>query len=157
MSGFGRGNIGSGPFGRADWAKSVLWDELPEKEKARDLENGGWFYLFVTCLMPAFNELRNAISLTYQGKVSPRTVRPDLIKYLANMFGIDPDLAEPEEYQRMNIEIASRWRLIKGKRESYEIVCKIHGFNVVVDELWWNGSNYTTIGPNVAGEAIGTI
>ena len=54
MSGFGKDEFGHGPFGHADWAKAVLWDELPETDKIKDLEAGGWFYKFVTSGM--FNE-----------------------------------------------------------------------------------------------------
>lgn len=157
MTGFGTEEFGQGPFGRADWAKAVLWDELPEADKQADLKSGGWFYKFVTCLMPSFRELVASIDSTYRGRISPRTVRPDLIRYLAYRFGIDTDLAESQDYQRMNIEIAARWRLIKGARESYEILCAIHGFNVVVHELWWNGISYSVIPPYVENEEIGVV
>jgi len=157
MSGFGREACGHGPFGHAYWAKAVLWDQLPEKDKLEDIESGGWFYKFVTCLMPSFEQLKTLIDRTYDGKISPRTVRPDLIRFLAQRFGIDTDLAEADIYQRMNIEIAARWRLIKGKKESYEILCKIHGFDVTVSEIWWNGTGYTIVGPSVSGEIIGTL
>ena len=157
MYGFGQEPFGDFPFGDADWARVVLWDELPEEKKQEDLDNGGWYYNFVTCLMPPMNELRNLIYKSYDRTIDPRTARQDLLGYIARNFGITPDLAEPEAYQRMKIEIAGRWRTIKGTSEAYEILCAIHGFDVTVNEVWWNGSEYTTTGPYVFNEVVGTI
>lgn len=40
MPGFGSGTFGYGPFGRFDWAKQVLFRDLPEIDRARDAEIG---------------------------------------------------------------------------------------------------------------------
>jgi len=157
MYGFGLEPFGEFPFGRVDWAKVVLWDELPEEVRQDDLDNGGWYYKFVTSLLPPLNELRQLISKSFDHTLDPRKARKDLLEYIAGNFGIVPDLAEPEAYQRMKLEIAGRWRLIKGTAESYEVLCAIHGFSITVNELWWNGSEYSTTGPFIYNEVIGTI
>lgn len=157
MSGFGIIPFSENPAGHTDWAKAVLWDELPERTKEEDLAAGGWYYKFVQSMIPSWNELRFLIYKSHEHTIDPRTARKDLLEYIAGNFGIIPDLAEPEAYQRTKIDIVGRWRLIKGRKEAYEVLCAIHGFNVVVHELWWDGAHYTTTGPNVFNEVIGTI
>jgi len=157
LSGFGHQPFGHHPFGHTDWAHIVLWDELEERVREEDFEAGGWFYKFISALMPMFNNLITLISRYQDWVVDPRTTRKDLLKRLANNFGVVLDLSEPEDYQRMAIEIAGRLRFIKGWRESYEILCRIHGFEVDVKELWWDGEKYTENPPRVTNEVIGTI
>lgn len=156
MYSFGHDAFGSTTFGEADWARVVLWDELPGDKKQEDLDAGGKYYDFVTSLMPSFNELKNLIYKSHDHLINPDTARIDLLSYVAGNFGITLDLAEPEAYQRTQVEIAGRWRLIKGTDTSYEILCAIHGFSAVVKEMWWNGNVYTENGPEVTNEVIGT-
>jgi len=143
-----------GVFGGRDWAKVVLWDELPGEKKNEDMNAGGWYYKFVTSLMPSFDNLKYLIYKSREHVLDASTARKDLLEYIAGNFGIIPDLAEPEAFQRTKIEIAGRWRLIKGTTDAYVVLCKIHGFEVVVKDIWWDGSNYTTIGPMVYNETI---
>lgn len=157
MHGFGHGAFGERTFGEVDWARVVLWEELPEDKKQEDLDEGGKYYDFVTSLMPSFNELKTLIYKSHEHLIDPDTVRIDLLNYVARNFGITLDLAEPEAYQRTQVEIAGRWRLIKGTDTSYEILCAIHGFNVEVKEMWWNGSTYTETGPEVTNEVVGVV
>jgi hypothetical protein len=157
MAGFGTESFGNFPFGQTNWGKIVLWDELPEEMRNQDLEAGGWYYKFVTALVPSFNEMLNLISRSHENLIDPATVRMDLLKYVADKFGVILDYSEPDVYQRTRVEIAGRWRLIKGKKESYEILCAVHGFNVSVKEIFWNGEGYTTVGPKVSNEQIGVI
>lgn len=157
MMGFGHGAFGVGPFGRNNWAYTVLWDELPASKKEEDLNNGGWYHKFVTCLLPPMNELFSLIQKSHDYILDPRTARSDLLRYLAGNFGIVPDLDEPEEFQRTKIAIAGKWRLIKGTLESYRVLCAIHGFNVEVSEVWSGNGSFTTSTPHVSGEIIGVI
>lgn len=157
MRGFGHGAFGRRQFGHIDWARAVLWEELPEADRQLDMEAGGAYYNFVTCLMPSFDELKNLIYKNHEHLMNPRTVRMDLLKYVAGNFGVVLDYAEPEEYQRTQTEIAGRWRLIKGTKKSYEILCAIHGFDVDVKNVWWNGTNYNMTGPRVTNEVVGTM
>ena len=157
MVGFGMDPFGVTPFGDVDWAKVVLWDELPEEKRREDEEAGGWYKKFATAMMPSFNQLRFLIYKSHEHTLSPRKARKDLLRYIAAQFGIIPDLDEPEAYQRTKIEIAGRWRLIKGTNEAYKVLCAIHGFRVVVQELWWDGVKYTTDTPTISGEVIAVV
>lgn len=155
--GFGNAPFGNFPFGNSNWAYTTLWEELPEEVRQDDLDNGGWFYKFVTSLLPSFNELKRLIYGMDRHLDDPITARNDLLKYLAERFGIILDFEEPEAYQRTRIAIAGRWRLIKGKKEAYEVLCRVHGFEVDVQEMWWNGSIYTDDGPTVSNDLLGYI
>jgi len=157
MQGFGHQPLGNAPFGHADWAKTVLWDELPEEIKQEDLDEGGYYYKFVTALVPSFKEIRRLVYGSKKYLIDPATVRLDLLKYVANKFGVILDFAEPEAYQRTRVEIAGRWRLIKGTKTSYEVLCAIHGFNVDVKEIWWTGVKYSESGPSTDSEVIGVV
>lgn len=157
MRGFGHDPFGEDPFGLIDWAYVVLWEELPEDKKQEDRDAGGWYELFVRCLVPPINELKYLIYKSHDYVLDPRTARKDLLRYMAGNFGIIPDLDEPEEYQRTKIEIAGRWRLIKGTEDAYEVLCAIHGFEVDVYEIWTNNDTYTTSGPHVTDEVIATV
>lgn len=158
MSGFGDEPFGDFPFGDSDWVYTVLWDELPEEKKEEDLAAGGYFQKFVTALMPSFDELRRLIHGANDYVLDPFKARADLLNYLAQKFGIVLDLAEPEYFQRTRIAIAGRWRLIKGTEESFKVLCAVHGFDVVVTELWWNGTHYTEAPlVTVSDELIGYI
>jgi len=157
MSGFGKDKFGVDPFGHADWAYQVLWEELPEEKKQEDLDAGGWYEKFVKCMIPPINSLKFLVYKSHDYVIDPRTARKDLLRYIAGNFGIIPDLDEPEEYQRMKIEIAGRWRLIKGTTDAYKVLCAIHGFDVEVYDIWTNGTIYTTSEPNVSEETIATI
>lgn len=157
MYGFGKDSFGDTPFGSMDWAYTVLWSELPEDKKQQDLNAGGWYEKFVRCLLPPINELKRLIYKSHDYIVDPRTARKDLLRYIAGNFGIIPDLDEPEEYQRMKIEIAGRWRLIKGTTDAYKVLCAIHGFSVDVYDVWTDGETYSTTSPFVSEEVIGTM
>lgn len=157
MGGFGNEPFGTFPFGNSDWAYAVLWAELPENIRQQDLDAGGYYYKFVTALMPGFNELKRLIYGKRKHTADPITARNDLLRYLAEKFGVILDFEEPEDYQRTRIAIAGRWRLIKGSIESFEVLCAVHGFDVVVKELWWNGTIYSDDGPQIDNEIIGYI
>ncbi len=156
-SGFGHEPFGHFPMGHSDWARMVLWEELPDEKKQEDLDAGGYYYKFVTSLMPSFNELKSLIYGSKKYAIDPATARADLLKHVADKFGVTLDYAEPEAYQRTRIEIAGRWRLIKGTKTSYEVLCAVHGFSVDVKEIWWTGSSYSETGPLVSSEIIGYI
>ena len=157
MPGFGRDEFGESPFGHSDWPYIVLWEELPEDKKKEDLDAGGYYHKFVQCLLPPFEELLRLIYKSHDHLVDPRTARKDLLRYIAGNFGIIPDLSEPEEFQRTKIEIAGRWRLIKGTVESYKVLCAIHGFSVDVKDVWWNGESYSSTPPSISGEVIAVV
>lgn len=157
MGGFGHDSFGKDSFGHADWAYQVLWEELPEQKRQEDLDAGGWYEKFVRCLLPPINELKFLIYKSREYVVDPRTARKDLLRYIAGNFGIIPDMDEPEEYQRMKIEIVGRWRLIKGTEDAYKVLCAIHGFEVDVYDVWSDGTNRTTSPPNVSDEVMGVI
>ena len=44
-----------------------------------------------------------------------------------------------------------------GTEEAYKVLCAIHGFNVEVKELWWDGENLTEYPSSVSNEVIGVI
>ena len=159
MLGFGHSAFGAegDTFGHANWGRAVLWEELPSEVKQQDLDAGGWYYKFATSLVPSFNELKTLVEKSQQKLLDPRTARADLLEWLAMQFGIIPDLAEPESSQRLKIEMVGRWRLIKGTEEAYKVLCAIHGFNVEVKELWWDGENLTEYPSSVSNEVIGVI
>jgi hypothetical protein len=157
MYGFGHFPFGHETFGHANWAYVVLWEELPEDKKQEDLDAGGWYEKFCRCLVPPFNELKFLIYKSHDYVIDPRTARKDLLRYIAGNFGIVPDLDEPEEFQRTKIEIAGRWRLIKGTTDAYKVLCAIHGFSVDVYDIWTDGESYTTTGPNVSDEVIAIV
>lgn len=155
MKGFGNQPFGKFPFGNSDWGLVVLWDELPDSVKQEDLDNGGWYYKFVTALVPSFNEMISLIFGMRKYKVDPATVRMDLLRYIAEKFGVILDYAEPEAYQRTRVEIAGRWRLIKGTEASYKVLCAVHGFDVEVEEIWWTGTSYSGNRPVITNDLIG--
>ena len=157
MKGFGYDSFGVDPFGHTDWAYHVLWEELPESKRQEDLDAGGWYEKFVRCMIPPINQLKFLIYKSHDYVVDPRNARKDLLRYIAYNFGITPDLDEPEEYQRMKIEIAGRWRLIKGTEDAYKVLCAIHGFDVEVSDIWTDGTSYTTSPPSVGDEVIGVV
>jgi len=157
MRGFGHGPFGEETFGYTNWAYVVLWEELPERKKQEDLDAGGWYEKFVRCMIPSLNELKFLIYKSHDYVLDPRTARKDLLRYIAGNFGIIPDLDEPEAYQRTKIEIAGRWRLIKGTEDAYKVLCAIHGFNVDVEEIWTDGTTYSSTGAHVENEVIGVI
>jgi hypothetical protein len=156
MYGFGHEEFGNFPYGGSDWAKRVLWDELPEAVKQEDLDAGGWYYRFVTTMLPSMNDLRRLIYKSFDYVVDPRTAREDLLVYMARNFGIIPDMEEPEEHQRTKIEIAGRWRLIKGTNTAYEVLSAIHGFSCTVQELWSDGDELLTSPGTVVDGEVGT-
>lgn len=58
MPGFGYGPFGSGPFGSFDWAKQVLFRDLPELDRQEDAGVGdGRLELFTDAIKPSFDEL----------------------------------------------------------------------------------------------------
>ena len=103
------------------------------------------------------NELLYLIYKSHDYVMDPRTARKDLLRYIAGNFGIVPDLDEPEEFQRTKIEIAGRWRLIKGTEDAYKVLCAIHGFNVVVEEVWSDGTVLSEDNPHISGEILGVV
>jgi len=58
MPGFGYGPFGYGPFGSYDWAKQVLFRDLPALDRETDAkEGGGRLERFVDSVKPSFDEL----------------------------------------------------------------------------------------------------
>ena len=152
LHGFGQGGFGHTQFGNINWCKVVLWDELDDKLRADDLASGGAYLKFVESMAPSFNYLRAHIS-RFRQLMDPATIRHDLLLYFASNFGITIDLAEPEAYQRMRADLAMRWNLIKGEEEAYVVLCRVHGFEVTVVPLWWNGDSYVEGAPEIVRES----
>ena len=153
-SGFGSEPFGSAPWGYADWPIDVLWNELPSRIKQQDLDAGGWYYKFVTSLLPPMDALQQYIYKSRDLIVDPRRARADMLGYIAENFGIIPDLEEPEDYQRTKIEIVGRWRAIKGTEDAYKVLCAVHGFNVTVRDIWKSPTGYTVIKPKIFSENL---
>lgn len=62
MPGFGHGSFGAGYFGEWPWEEEILWRELPERRRARDVEDGESFMRnFVDVLTPSIRTLREHI------------------------------------------------------------------------------------------------
>lgn len=58
MPGFGSGSFGSGPFGMYDWARQVLWRDLPDIDRRIDAEQAnGALEKWQESIMPLFEEL----------------------------------------------------------------------------------------------------
>lgn len=150
--GFGEDPFGESPFGDVDYAKIVLWDELPPEIKDDDERNGGGYRAFVEAMAPNYQWLRNHI-YRFRYMTDPRQIRHDLLNWFGQNFGIKVDLAEPEAYQRMRANLAARWNIIKGTVDSYTVLCRVHGFEVNVIPLWWTGSEYSETPPEIYGEA----
>jgi hypothetical protein len=151
--GFGFRPFGEEPFGDPDWCRIVLWEELPPNMQEDDEAQGYPFRTFVYSMCPSFEWLRHHID-RFEDLTNPFKVRKDLLTYLAANFGIELDLAEPEDFQRIRVSLAARWNIIKGTVEAYEVLCRVHGFEVTVIPLWWNGTEYTESGPSIYNEAI---
>jgi hypothetical protein len=149
--GFGHGSFGHEPFGNINWCKVVLWDELDESYRTADEAAGSPYLKFVQSMAPSFNYLRAYIR-RFGKLMDPRVIRHDLLLFFASNFGITIDLAEPEAFQRMRVDLAMRWNLIKGEIESYVVLCRVHGFEVNVIPLWWNGSEYVDGPPTIYRE-----
>jgi len=150
--GFGSGPFGGAPFGDINWCEVVLWDEMPEGIKDDD-RNAGYPYLkFVQSVAPNFEFLRRYIA-RFETITDPFQIRTDLLIYFANNFGITIDLAEPEAYRRTRAQLAARWNIIKGTANAYTVLCRVHGFEVDIVPLWWNGSSLVETGPTVSNEA----
>lgn len=64
MPGFGLGSFGSGFFGEDYWEEHVLWEDMPERRRARDsVKEGGEDFLrdFTDALIPSMRMLRHHI------------------------------------------------------------------------------------------------
>ena len=149
--GFGNDPFGDYPFGDVNYCRIVLWDELPEAIKDQDLASGGHYLTFVDSLAPSFQWIRNHIQ-SFNTIMDPRIIRHDLLALFAANFGITIDLAEPEDYQRGRASLAALWNIIKGTVRSYEVLCRVHGFEVEVVPLWWTGSLFSETPPHIYGE-----
>jgi phage tail-like protein len=154
--GFGHQSFGHRPFGHDDWAYIVLYETLPEKYLEEDANNGYFYQKFIKAVSSSFNEMR-ALIQKYDDLVDPNKIRTDLIKHLADSFGIETDDYNPESYQRTAIRINTRFNVIKGTQKSFEVLAKIYGFNLDITEMWWDGSEYTDEDPWVYNEEIGTV
>ena len=129
--GFGHGGFGSTSFGAADWARIVLWDELPSNIRADDEAAGGAFREFVTALMPSFRWLTDHIE-RFRSVIEFDQARPELLRYVADAFGIRLDLEQPVDFQRLRLSLLARWNVIKGTEEAIRAVGKCYGFDVDV-------------------------
>ncbi len=146
--GFGNFYFGDVPFGHIDWSRLVLWEELPSEAKQADKDAGYPYRDFVYSLCPSFDWLKANID-RFKDLDDPNKIRLNLLSHLGSNFGIDVDEAQPEEYQRMRVQIAGRWNVIKGTVESYYVLCGVHGFNVEVVPLWWNGEIFVEGNPTI--------
>lgn len=149
--GFGYRDFGNHPFGGVDWCQIVLWEEMPEQMRDQDEEVGYPYKNFIEAMCPSFEWLRKYIE-RFRTLTDARDIRHDLLEYFAQNFGIDIDLAEPEEYQRTRANLAARWNIIKGTVESYIVLCRVHGFEVDVIPLWWDGDDYYADAPHILNE-----
>jgi hypothetical protein len=149
--GFGEGEFGINPFGDVDYAKIVLWDELPPDLKDDDERQGYPYKTFVESMAPNFQWIRNHIR-RFRYIVDPRRIRLDLLEWFGQNFGIAVDVAEPEAFQRMRANLAARWNIIKGTVDSYVVLCRVHGFEVEVVPLWWTGTEFSETVPGIFGE-----
>lgn len=149
--GFGNRGFGTTPFGESDWCKIILYDELPDEIRQQDVDAGDPYLNFVLAMCPSFTWLKRHLD-RFRYITNPRKIREDLLLYLGENFGITVDLAEPLDYQRMRVGLAARWNIIKGTLESYVVLCRVHGFEVDVQGLWWNGSSYQVTPPSIGGE-----
>ncbi len=149
--GFGYSNFGNSPFGGVNWCKIVLYDEMPESLREQDAEAGYPYRNFIDGMCPNFEWLRKYIQ-RFKNLTDPWEIRKDLLQYFAMNFGIDIDLAEPEQFQRMRSSLAARWNIIKGTVDSYVVLCRVHGFEVNVIPLWWDGENYQQTEPHILNE-----
>lgn len=157
-SGFGHQPFGHRPFGHEDWCYIVLYESLPEEYKTQDELNGGLYKKFVLGVCPSFNELRTLIS-GFDSLVDPDKIRLDLLKHLADSFGVEIDDFNPEEYQRTAVRVNARFNVIKGTARSIEVLANIYGFNLTVQESYYSESaaDYTTEDPWITDEVVGTI
>lgn len=149
--GFGFRPFGEHPFGEVDWAYIVLWEELPPDVKEQDAAQGYPYRTFVKGMAPSFQWMRNHLQ-RFKTIIDPRSIRRDMLLWFGQNFGIEVDLAEPEGYQRARLALAARWNIVKGTVESYIVLCRVHGFEVTVTGLWWNGTDLTTVPPFVYRE-----
>jgi phage tail P2-like protein len=154
--GFGHQPFGHRPFGHEDWAFIVLYESLPEEQKEEDLKNGYYLMKMIKGMTPSFNELKFLVD-EYGSLMNPDKVREDLIRHLADSFGVDIDDYNPIEYRRLAIRVATKFNTIKGTLQSFVTLANIYGFNVEVTEMWWNGTEYIEDEPWVTGEEIGEI
>jgi len=154
--GFGHQPFGDRPFGHDDWAYMVLYESLPEHYIEEDANNDYLYQKFITAISQSFNEMQ-ALIQRYTTLSNPDEIRTDLIKHLADNFGVEIDDYNPDDYQRMAIKIATRFNIIKGTVKSFETLAAIYGFDVEVTELWWDGTDYTSEEPWILNEYVGTI
>jgi hypothetical protein len=64
VPGFGLGPFGSGFFGEDYWEEHVLWEDMPERRRARDkVDNGGQDFLrnLTDSIIPSMRRLRHSI------------------------------------------------------------------------------------------------
>jgi hypothetical protein len=153
MPGYGFGNrpFGNFPFGDADWCKIVLYDEMQDFVKEQDEEAGGAYLKFVEAMCPSFEFLRRHIS-RFRTLQSPRQIREDLLVFFAENFGIEIDQAEPLDFRRTRASLAARWNIIKGTVDAYTVLARVHGFEVTVVPLWWDGTEFSEAEPVVFNE-----
>lgn len=149
--GFGNYYFGEMPFGHIDWARIVLWEELPEEAKIKDKEAGYPYRDFVFSVCPSFEWLKKNVD-RFKNLDDHNKIRLNLLQYLASNFGIDLDIEQPEEYQRMRVQVAGKWNVIKGTVSSYYVICGVYGFDVDVVKLWWNGTSFSENSPYIFTE-----
>jgi hypothetical protein len=156
-TGFGQEPFGEMPFGNTDWCYHVLYDELPSQMQQQDQDEGGLYEAFVKAASIPINRMRELASGFDSSMRDPIRIRIDLLQYYASRFGIDVDPELREDVRRMRVDIFSRYRLIKGTRESIVVLARIHGFDLTLSELWWNGTTYIETSPVISWELLGVI
>jgi hypothetical protein len=108
VPGFGSGVFGYGPFGRHDWAKHVLFRDLPEIDRQLDAEqSGGRLEKFVDSIKPSFDFLLGK-TIDFGDLRDPDTVRTQFSENISvtilsavpvgrviEVTVFDPDTADP--------------------------------------------------------------
>jgi len=83
VPGFGSGSFGYGPFGRYDWAKHVLFKDLPEPDRQLDVDvGGGRLEKFVDSIVPSFDFLLDKV-VNFGDLRNPDTVRTQFNEVIA--------------------------------------------------------------------------
>jgi len=95
MAGFGRGKFGQGPFGRADWSKLVLHENVPPVSRKTDEDAGGYFAAILDAIKPSLDFLlqrvRDFTSLRHPGFVTSKYSVTESIEITSTEKILDAD------------------------------------------------------------------
>ena len=137
--GFGSQGFGNFPFGRGDWAETVLYDVIPEFYKDLDSNPGGVktypLRAFVDSIKPSFQDMVNRFAtLPYMWSADETPAAQ--LKYLAYNVGISLTADKPVIFQRSEILNCHQLWLNKGLDEGYQIAGGFEQLTVTVTPLW---------------------